>query len=339
MPSKAPVPADRIIHRFIRSHRNDWSEMNRASATGALNRFHAYLAGEGADLLHGEPEELVEYVEDYLDHLATTPSEQTGKVLSGSSLQWHHRQLSAFYKWAAKDQGDGDRLIRRNPMLRVARPEAAPPDPEDMPVAETWQYEALLATCRGRRGRKRTDLDRRDAAILVLLWHTGMRRSELSAIDLDRVDFDREAIYLPKTKGGSRSPKSRWVPLVEEALDALDRWVDVRGTAEGPLFLSQRGTRLTADAIGGMLERRGEAAAKALGLDEPVHAPPHSFRRASAIAWLDAGGSETTLMTNHGWSTGAMIRVYTGKKRDELAAADAKRVAAARRGDRLRSVS
>ena len=335
---RTPVPAaDRIITRFTRSHRNDWSIENIDNATAVLNRVHAFLAQRDATLLHDDPDELVEHLEDYIEERRATPSERTGKLRAASSLLVEHRQIAAFYKWATTDQGDGDRLLRRNPVKRMTAPQVDPPDPTLMPVAERWQFDALMTTCR--RATSDGGLRRRDGAIIAVLWCTGVRRSEVASMDFERLDFDTERIYLPRTKGGRRAPKSRYVTLVEEAMEAVDLWVDVRGRHDGPLFTSQRGGRLDPDSITLMLRRRGAQAAAALGLAEPVYMPAHGYRRSSAIDWLDNGGSESTLMTNHGWRTRKMIDVYTGAKATELAAAEARRVGAARRSGRLRSVS
>ena len=334
-----PVPgADRIITRFARKRRNHWSEENIDNAVRVLNRVHGYLAGLGLSLLDDDVDALSDALDDHL-------AERLAIGRAPSSVLVDHRQLAAFYKWATQDQGDGERLIRRNPMRDVAAPRQVDPDVSRLPVAERWQYEALLGTCRRRKTRagNRPVNDRRDAAILGLLWHTGMRRSEIAAIDYERIDFDNQRIHLPRTKGG-RAAKSRNVAVDDEAMELLDRYIDERGNHDGPLFESTRSTaferrRLAPNSISLMLERRGELAAVALNLDAPVNLPAHAFRRSSAIDWLDCGGSETGLMRNHGWTTTRMIAVYSRPREDDLTAAESRKVAAARRTTRLRRIS
>ena len=167
-----------------------------------------------------------------------------------------------------------------------------------------------------------------------------MRRSELVNLDYERIDWDVQSVYLPRTKGGTRTPKSRWVHFTDEVMHLLDLWIDERGTAPGPLFPAATRTRgrLEPQSITLLLRRRATLAAKTLGIEPAeIYTPAHSFRRASAIAWLDAGGSETGLMRNHGWSSKAMIDQYTGPRADALTAAEAQRVAKARAGRRLRA--
>ena len=335
MPSSTTEPADRIITRFLRSHRNDWSDANVASATWHLNRVHAWLEARGLSLTHPDPDELVDALDDYIAERLTE--------VKANSVIVDHRQLAAFYKWASKEQPDGGRHVVRNPMLHVAAPDEEDADAGDKPVAAEWQYDALLATTRRRRTRNgdRPMNDRRDAAIIALLWHTGMRRSEVANIDYERIDFEAERIFLPRTKGGRRKPKSRWVPVPEEAMELLDLWIDERGRADGPLFGSAtRQRRLAPNSITLILRRRAELAARTLGIDPAeIYTPAHSFRRASAIAWLAADGSETGLMRNHGWSTRKMINTYTDGAADDLTAAEARRVAEARKTRRrLRAV-
>lgn len=351
MSPRPPVPTERLIARFVRSHHNDWSQHNRDNAVRVLNRVQQWLAGEGLTLKGSEldgdeaqqPERLIEALEDYFDHRRQTPKAD-GTPYATSSLLVEHRQLAAFYKWANRDPGDGHPLVARNPMRAIPAPQPEPPDPNRKPVAEDWQYDALLATCHRKRTRNgnRPMNDRRDAAIIAVLWFTGMRRSELCNLDYERIDWEAQSVYLPKTKGGSRTPKARWVHLPDEAIAVLDLWIDQRGRGDGPLFPSatRPGKRLEPQSVSLVLRRRAEFAGRALGCPpEDIYTPAHSFRRASAIAWLDNGGSETGLMRNHGWSSAKMIDDYTGPKADQLTAAEARRVATARTARRhLRAV-
>lgn len=339
MTTTPPAPADRIITRFLRSHANDWGQANRDNATRVLNRAQAFLADRDLSLIHDDVEALIDELGAYLDLRRTTPKAD-GTPYSDASLLVEHRQLCAFYKWATRDPGDGQPLMARNPMRMIDAPRPAPPDPAAQPVVDDWKYQALMATTQVRR-RDRHHwwhvTGRRDAAMIAILWHTGVRRSELCNMDFERLDFERQSIYLPKTKGGRRAPRSRWVYLPDEAMEFLDRYLDDRGSEPGPLFLSvtHAGRRLEPQSVTLILRRRAAQAAAKLGCSAAeVYSPAHSFRRASAIAWLDAGGSETGLMRNHGWSTNAMIDRYTGPRKDELTAAEAKRMAEARKAGR-----
>ena len=128
MADKPLVPTDRLIERFIRSHRHDWSQHNKDGAIRVLNRVHAWLTAQGLTLTHPDPLELVDALDDYLDHRATTPKAD-GEPRATSSMLVDHRQLAAFYKWAHQDPGDGDRLVARNPMLAHRGPQTGATGP------------------------------------------------------------------------------------------------------------------------------------------------------------------------------------------------------------------
>ncbi len=74
---------------------------------------------------------------------------------------------------------------------------------------------------------------RRDAALLSLLYATGLRRAEAVALEL--ADLDQVSGKLRVRRGKGR--KSRPVSLPTSALPSLQDWLEVRGVEPGPLFL------------------------------------------------------------------------------------------------------
>lgn len=129
----------------------------------------------------------------------------------------------------------------------------------------------------------------RDAAILACLW-AGLRRAEV--VKLDMADYDQETGDL-RVVGKGR--KERKVPLgANGAMAAVGDWLAVRGDEAGPLFWRIRKggrivkTRLTPDAIYGMLQKRIRQA-------KVDHLTPHDFRRTLAGDLLDAGADLITV--------------------------------------------
>lgn len=147
-----------------------------------------------------------------------------------------------------------------------------------IPVGEVL---ALLNTC------GRDPAGRRDAAIIALLYGCGLRRAELTGLDM--ADYDPTAGEL-KIRG--KGNKQRVVPVVNGAAAALAAWLKVRGDAPGPLFhgLGNRsdGGRLTTQAIFAMLKTRAATAGiKTLS--------PHDFRRTFVGELLDRGADIATV--------------------------------------------
>ena len=117
-------------------------------------------------------------------------------------------------------------------------------------------------------------LNLRDRAIIELLYSTGMRRSELSGLDIDDVDLRRGEILVRCGKGG----KERIVPVGEKALSSLCRYLDERLKilpCEEALFVVGGKRRITPEYLSERMrlwkERSGVAS------DGCTHAFRHSF--------------------------------------------------------------
>lgn len=140
---------------------------------------------------------------------------------------------------------------------------------------QSSELSAMLDTCEP----TRTGI--RDAAIIAVMYVTGMRRSELVGLDLS--DYADGAITIRKAKRN----KQRVVHVTNGARAALEDWISTRGDEAGPLFTGtgnrQSGGRLTAQAVYKMLDTRQLAAGLSASLS------PHDLRRTCAGDLLDAG--------------------------------------------------
>nr|MDQ6948335.1 tyrosine-type recombinase/integrase [Actinomycetota bacterium] len=151
---------------------------------------------------------------------------------------------------------------------------------------EPAELEALLATTRG----DPSPAGRRDTAILAVLYITGLRRAELSQLDL--ADWDPTASELTVTGKGNRK---RMSSVPGGARRALDSWLDERESQPGPLFqaLSRGGrclgARLSPEAVGSVVTRR----AKEAGIDTALRS--HDFRRTLVGDLLDTGADVVTV--------------------------------------------
>ncbi len=130
------------------------------------------------------------------------------------------------------------------------------------------------------------ELEKRDAAILELLYSSGLRVGELVALRRGDVSLDEGTA---RVTGKGR--KVRIVPVGAHALRALTAYLGARsgeaggagGDAEEPLFLNARGGRLTARSVARVLER---ALARAGG---GRHLSPHGMRHSFATHLLESG--------------------------------------------------
>ncbi|MBN1336636.1 MAG: tyrosine-type recombinase/integrase [Deltaproteobacteria bacterium] len=120
----------------------------------------------------------------------------------------------------------------------------------------------------------------RNRALLELAYGSGLRASELAA--LDRLDLDLEGRLVRVRRGKGR--KDRRVPFGPPAAQALAAWIEASGGGSGAVFLNRRRGRLSTRAI----HRIVHAAGLRHGL-AGVH--PHVLRHSFATHLL-AGGAD-----------------------------------------------
>jgi site-specific recombinase XerD len=150
------------------------------------------------------------------------------------------------------------------------------------------EIEALLEVVEGD-----SPLAFRNRALLELLYSAGLRSAEAVSLDLDDVDFDREALHV-RGKGG----KERVVPLGEEAAHHLARYLHtgrpaLATGANDAVFLSARGRRLDTSTVRRMLRH------------------PHRLRHAFATHLLEGGADLRVIQELLGHSSLSTTQIYS----------------------------
>ena len=136
----------------------------------------------------------------------------------------------------------------------------------------------------------------RDAAIIALLYTCGLRRGEVTALDL--ADYDQSDGVL--LVSGKRR-KERTAYLVNEAAQAMGDWLEIRSDRPGPLFWPIYYGRLiykrmAYQTIYDMLVKRGKQAGV-------MNFSPHDMRRTFVSHLLGAGVDITTVSKMAGHSS------------------------------------
>jgi integrase/recombinase XerD len=127
-------------------------------------------------------------------------------------------------------------------------------------VVSREEIEALFAAC----DRDGTPAGTRDAALLTVLYAGGLRRSEVVALDVRDYDLSTGALTVRSTTDS----RERTIYATAGAALALERWITVRGTDPGPLFVPinrgqkilLREQRMADQSVHRMLQKRGEQA-------------------------------------------------------------------------------
>ncbi len=141
----------------------------------------------------------------------------------------------------------------------------------------------------------------RDRAILETFYATGIRVSELCALDI--YDVGEKSVRVIG-KGG----RERIVPIGEEAIAAIDRYLgsyrDDKGE-KGALFVSKRGKRLNRT----YLWERVKCYAKKVGIEKEVS--PHTLRHSFATDLINKGARIVDVSELLGHKELSTTQVYT----------------------------
>jgi integrase/recombinase XerD len=159
----------------------------------------------------------------------------------------------------------------------------------------------------------------RDKALLELLYATGARISEASALDVDDILTSQESASADTVRLFGKGGKQRIVPLGSYARAALDAYL-VRGrpalAAHGrgtpALFLGARGGRLSRQNAWLIVQARASQAQ--LG----VTISPHTFRHSFATHLLAGGADVRVVQELLGHSSVATTQIYTLVTADTL---------------------
>ncbi|GAA2318274.1 tyrosine recombinase XerC [Nonomuraea roseoviolacea subsp. roseoviolacea] len=156
----------------------------------------------------------------------------------------------------------------------------------------------------------------RDQAMLELLYATGIRVSELCALDVDDVDRDRNVI---RVLGKGR--KERSVPFGGPALRALDRWcvhgrpLWIRPHSGPALFLGVRGGRIDAGTV------RRAVHGRLRTVEGSPDLSPHGLRHSAATHLLEGGADLRSVQELLGHASLNTTQIYTHVSIDRLRAA------------------
>lgn len=152
-----------------------------------------------------------------------------------------------------------------------------------------------------------TWIGRRDHAMLLLALQTGLRASELLA--LRRCDIVTGTGAHIRCEGKGR--KQRSTPLRRETLKVLEVWLQERGGVDhDPLFPTQRGGKLSRDALEHAIRRHTSAAAKSCPSLKDKRVSPHVLRHSTAMQLLHSGVDQTVIALWLGHESVETTQVY-----------------------------
>jgi len=151
-------------------------------------------------------------------------------------------------------------------------------------------------------------LGARDRAILETLYSTGMRVSELVALNMNDIDFLGEVVHI-RGKG----KKERIAPISSSALRIIQHYLEMRNKKaqnnsnfdSKVLFVNKHGQRLSARSV----RRKMDKYLKMAGLDSSIS--PHTLRHSFATHMLNNGADLRSVQELLGHQSLSTTQIYT----------------------------
>ena len=231
-------------------------------------------------------------------HIRRWIAQMHSKGRSGRGIALILSGWRGFYAWLGR-QG----VVSSNPVQDVRAPRSGKPLPKALGVDDAVQLADFVSE-------DDPLLELRDAAMVELLYGSGLRVGEMVGLDAEASAQARGWIDLQAATAHvlGKGSKRRSVPVGSVALQALHAWLNVRESLSAgcpALFVGRNGTRLTPQSIWQRLRRRSQQA----GLSTPVH--PHMLRHSFASHILQSSGDLRAVQELLGHANITTTQVYT----------------------------
>lgn len=292
--SPPPGPAGRLDAAITRFLRHLQVERGLASNTLTaysqdLRKFAAFCAKQKLSIQEADRDAVL----DFLSSLYR-------QKLSSRSVGRHLATLRVFFRFAVTDG-----LLREEPTLNLESPRIW----KSLPIfLSLSQVEKLLAMPDAR-----TPLGARDAAMLEVLYSTGLRVSELVGLRLAEMDLGMGCVRCI-----GKGNKERLVPLGRAAVNSLRHYLAeprnrlLRGRASPLVFLNHRGSKLTRVGFWKVLKAYGRRA----GLTPKLS--PHKLRHSFATHLLERGADLRSVQAMLGHADISTTQIYTHVTQERL---------------------
>ncbi len=252
------------------------------------------------------PRELTDAIdrELILDYIAWLADEGPGG--KGYAKATVARKVAAVKSFCSFLLDSGD--LTSNPTASVNSPRAPKPVPQPLSTAEV---DILLRAPLAHDSAEAA----RDAAMLELMYATGMRVTELVSLNMDSIHLTPRPGHVRCLGKGA---KERTIPVYDQAARSIERYLDearptlLRNRPQSALFVNRRGERLTRQGFWLILKGYAKEAKIA------SHVTPHTLRHSFATHMLRGGASLRAVQELLGHANVSTTQVYTQLADDQL---------------------
>ena len=214
------------------------------------------------------------------------PKKGTGKKISPATVNRKLSSIRSLYQWMVKEK-----IVPVDPTQHVSTPKIPKRNPKFLTIKETNSVVENPS--------QSGNFQRRNQALLELIYGAGLRASEAANVDIDHIKLDQQLIHVINGKGG----KDRLVPFgppAARAITALLRELD----GSGPLFRNKYNNRLSVRSIWQICNDSGQ--------ENGVHGiHPHMFRHSCATHLLNAGADLRAIQEQLGHQSLSTTQRYT----------------------------
>ena len=228
--------------------------------------------------------------DNFRDYLFTIM--KRGQARSYVRLQFS--ALRAFYKFLGTRK-----KLKTDPVRELRLPKID----KKLPLVLTRQQidELLAAPLKIEKSRSApTWMPLRDVAIMELFYSSGLRLSELAALDVADVDLYTESV---RVLGKGR--KERVCPVGTPALEAISKYRATGNVHSGPLFINKSRKRISPRSIWLILKRYLRHTSI------PISISPHKLRHSFATHLLDRGADLRSVQALLGHASLSTTQIYT----------------------------
>jgi integrase/recombinase XerC len=228
--------------------------------------------------------------DDFRDYLFTIM--KRGQARSYVRLQFS--ALRALYKFLV----DRKRL-RLDPLRQLQLPKLE----KRLPLVLTRQQidELLAAPLKIEKEHAAPDwMPLRDVAVMELFYSSGLRLSELAALDVDDVD-----LYTESVRVFGKGRKERVCPVGAPALESIQKYRSAANVHSGALFINKSRTRISSQSIWLILKRYLRHTSI------PISISPHKLRHSFATHMLDRGADLRSVQSLLGHASLSTTQIYT----------------------------
>ncbi len=211
-----------------------------------------------------------------------------------SYIRLQFSALRAFYKFLV-----GRKKLKRDPVRELQLPKIE----KKLPLVLTRQQveELLAAPMKIAKNRAApTWMPLRDIAIMELFYSSGLRLSELAALDVAEVD-----LYTESVRVFGKGRKERVCPVGLPALEAISKYRATANVHSGPLFINKSRKRISPRSIWLILKRYLRHTSI------PISISPHKLRHSFATHMLDRGADLRSVQALLGHASLSTTQIYT----------------------------